>query len=406
MNLDMGPILSALLRNRTGAVLVVLQVAIALTVFANATWIVHQRIETLNKPTGIDDQNIFVIASTAFTERFNYEASVDEDLAYLRGLPGVVAASPADAVSLSHTGASTDLWTNAEQKGPPEGADVISMDDQGLKALGGRLIAGREFRADEIKPPLAQNNMTEFVPEVIVTQAMAETLYPRQSALGKTVYDSAGKPAAIIGIADNMIGSASRGLDKADHVALFPRMPEADDLLYVVRTQPGQRDRLLAAAQTHLTSTNADRVIKYARPLDQFKRRLYLADSSMAVFLITAVGLVLVTTCLGIYGLATFNVSTRIRQIGTRRALGARKRDILRYFMVENGMLTAAGIILGCILALATGRWLSSHYGLPQLNLYYLGASVPVLWLLGQLSAWYPARKASDVAPSVATRTV
>jgi putative ABC transport system permease protein len=349
---------------------------------------------------------MFVIASTAFTERFNYEASVGEDLAYLRGLPGVVAASPADAVSLSRTGASTDLWTNAEQKGPPEAADVISMDDQGLKALGGRLIAGREFRADEIKPPLTPNNVTEFVPEVIVTQAMAEALYPRQSALGKTIYDSAGKPAAIIGIVDNMMGSASRGLDKADHVALFPRMPAADDLLYVVRTQPGQRDRLLAAAQTHLTNTNADRVIKYARPLDRFKRRLYLADSSMAIFLITAVGLVLVTTCLGIYGLAAFNVSTRTRQIGTRRALGARKRDIVRYFMVENGMLTAAGIILGCVLALATGRWLSSHYGLPQLNLYYLGASVPALWLIGQLSAWYPARKASDVAPSVATRTV
>ena len=406
MSLDLGPILSSLLRNLTGTVLVVLQVAIALAVFANAAWIVRQRIEILHTPTGIDDQNIFVIASAAFTDRFNYAASVSEDLAYLRGLNGVVAAAPADTVPFTRIGATTDLWTNAQQKGPPVTAATISMDDQGLKSLGGRLLAGREFRADEIKPPLTQNNITEFVPEVIVTQAMANDLFPSESALGKTVYDSLGKPAAIIGIMNNMIGPAPHGLDKADRVALIPRLPDADDLRYVVRTQPGLRDRLLSIAQAHLATSNPDRVIKYARLLEQYKRRLYLADSNMAIFLITAVGLVLLATCLGIYGLAAFNVSTRTRQIGTRRALGARKRDILRQFMVENALLTSAGIVLGSVLALAAGRWLSVQYGLPQLSLYYLAGSVGVLWVIGQLSAWYPARKASTVAPSVATRSV
>jgi putative ABC transport system permease protein len=142
------------------------------------------------------------------------------------------------------------------------------------------------------------------------------------------------------------------------------------------------------------------------RPLERFKRRLYLADNNMAIFLITALALVLVTTCLGIYGLATFNVTTRTRQIGIRRALGARKSDIARYFMVENGMMTTAGIILGCVLALAVGHWLSVQYGLPRLNPIYLAGSVPVLWSVGLLAAWFPARRATGVAPSVATRTI
>jgi putative ABC transport system permease protein len=405
MNLQIGPIFSALVRNRAGSLLVVLQVAIALAVLANATWIVSQRIETVNTPTGLDDENIFAISISAFTERFNYAPAIREDLSYLRGLAGVVAASPADAVSFSQTGFSTDIWTNPDQKGTPEDLNAFSMDEQGLKALGGRLIAGREFRADEIEPPLTPTNITQFVPVIIVTKAVADALFPGKNPLGATLYDSVGKPATIIGVMDNMIGSATHGLRQADHVALIPRLPAADELIYIVRTEPGRRDRLMTDAQIHLASSNRDRVINYARPLELFKRRLYLGDSNMEVFLTTASALVLITTCLGIYGLATFNVSTRTRQIGTRRALGARRGDILRYFMVENGMLTAAGIVLGCAFALVTSYWLSSQYGLPPLNLYYLFGSVPILWVIGQLAAWYPARRATSVPPSVATRS-
>jgi putative ABC transport system permease protein len=406
MNLDIGPIYTALLRNRAGAFLVVLQVAVALAVLANGLWIVHQRLASVGRPTGIDVENIFVISSTPFRDHFNYDSSLREDLAYLRGLPGVVAASPADGVSFSQIGASTDVWSNPDQKGKPESLSAISMDEQGLKALGAHLVLGREFRADEIGPPVTLRNMTEFVPEIIVTQATADALFPRQPALGKTIYDTVGKPAVIIGIVDNLIGSATNGLDKADHVVLYPRLPEVHHLFYVVRAVPGARDRLMGTAETHLASLNPDRVIKFVRPLERYKRRLYLADSNMATFLMTAVALVLLTTCVGIYGLATFNVSTRTRQIGIRRALGARKSDIARYFMVENGLLTTAGIVLGCALALAAGHWLSAHYDLPGLSLIYLAASAPILWGIGLLAAWYPARRAAGVAPSVATRTI
>ena len=97
---------------------------------------------------------------------------------------------------------------------------------------------------------------------------------------------------------------------------------------------------------------------------------------------------------------------TRTKQIGTRRALGARRRDIIDYFLVENALITGAGILMGCLLALAAGYWLSLHYALPRLNLYYLVGGVLALWGIGQLAAWQPARRASAVPPSVATRTV
>jgi putative ABC transport system permease protein len=280
------------------------------------------------------------------------------------------------------------------------------MDAESVHALGIHLRAGRAFRADEIAAAPTEDALTDFVPEVLITQSAADALYPRQNPLGKTIYDPTGKPAAIIGILDDFTGSASSGTTAANHVALFPRLPPRDDLKYVIRAEPGRRDELLATAAAHLAGSNQDRVIKYARPLAQFKRRLYLADSNMEIFLGCAVGLVLITTCLGIYGLVAFSVSTRTRQIGTRRALGARRRDILRYFMVENGLLTAAGVLIGCGFSLAAGAWLTGQYGLPSLNLYYLLVSAPILWIIGQLAAWIPARRATLVSPSVATRTL
>jgi putative ABC transport system permease protein len=147
-------------------------------------------------------------------------------------------------------------------------------------------------------------------------------------------------------------------------------------------------------------------VIKWVRPVERYKKRLYLSDHNMQIFLITVTLLVLTTTSLGIFGLSTFNVSSRTKQIGTRRALGARKLDILQYFMVENALVTTAGIVLGCVLALGMGYWLSLEYKLPRLNLYYLVGGVLALWGIGQLAVWQPARRASSVSPSVATRTI
>jgi putative ABC transport system permease protein len=140
--------------------------------------------------------------------------------------------------------------------------------------------------------------------------------------------------------------------------------------------------------------------------VERYKKRLYLSDHNMEIFLISVTLLVLTTTSFGIFGLSTFNVSARTKQIGTRRALGARRIDILQYFLVESALVTTAGIVLGCLLALGAGYWLSLEYKLPRLNLYDLVGGVLALWGIGLLAVWLPARSASSVPPSVATRTL
>jgi putative ABC transport system permease protein len=116
--------------------------------------------------------------------------------------------------------------------------------------------------------------------------------------------------------------------------------------------------------------------------------------------------LLLGIAALGIFGLAAFNVSTRTKQIGTRRAVGARKLDILRYFLAENWLITTVGVVAGCVLALVLGYWLSTTFELPRLKLYYLVGGALGLWLVSLAAALRPARRASLVSPAIATRTV
>jgi|SRR5579862_2238648 len=406
MSLNVRPILSALLRNRTGAVLVALQVAIALAVLVNALYIVVQRAEKMRRPTGIDVDNIAVVSSSGFTERFQNVPAMQEDLAYLRSLPGVVAASVTNATPLGSGGNNEPLVTRPEAQ-RTNNYNQLEVDEQGLKTLGVQLVAGRDFRHDEIGPPLTKQDASRFVPVIIVSRALAEHLFPHQDPLGKRVYDPLNQTATIIGVVDPVMGNFPLN-DHPDWVYFVPRLPFGfgGGIVYLVRTQPGQREALMRVIEQHLAKSNPERVIDWVRPLNYFRDLSYLGDRAMEIYLTTVTLLLIGITCLGIFALATFNVSTRTKQIGTRRAVGARRRDIVRYFLVENGLITSAGVLVGCALALAAGYWLSVQYALPRLNLYYLIGGVLLLWAVGQAAAWQPARRAAAVSPSVATRTV
>lgn len=408
MSIPFRPILSAMRHSPAGATLVALQIAIALALLANVAFIVKQRVDKMNRPTGMDVENTFVVWSQGFTQRFDYEASIREDLTYIRGQSGVIAATPLSHVPLSGGVFDDDLAARAGERMDRKLADYYEVDHQAIAALGLHLIAGRSFQPDEILPPLDKNSVDTFVPSVIVTKAHADTLFPGENALGKTVYSRTDAPATIVGIVERMHGG---WIDwkYLDNVYLLPRLPTSafgPRTYYVVRAEPGQRDRLMREVEQNLSASNPNRVIEEVRPLEYYKDRAYRSDRNMGIFLVSVTSVLLMLTALGTFGLATFNVTTRTKQIGTRRALGARRRDIVYHFMAENWLITTFGICVGCPLALTGGYWLTHEFQLPPLNAYFLAGTVLALWFIGQLAAWHPARRAAAVAPVVATRTI
>jgi putative ABC transport system permease protein len=402
---NLRPIASALWRNRTGAILVAFQIAIGLAVLVNAVYVVKQRVEKIGRPTGMDTPNMIWVASAGFAKDFDYEAAWREDLATLRTLPGVKAASLFSNIPLSGGGSSNGFKSKPEEVPPKEivQGNNYDVDEQAIAALGVKLIAGRPFEAHEILPP---SETYEMSPQAIVTKAFAKEMFPDDpNPLGKTFYDGLNKPIVIVGVMDHMQG-AWVGWDKLDNIVLFPRIKSGPTSIYLVRTEPGRRDAVMKEIEAKLGDSNPGRLLRWVRTFDYFIHQSYLDDRNMAIFLVSVTGALLAITALGIFGLATFNVSTRIRQIGTRRAVGARKLDIVRHFLVENWMVTSAGIVAGCGAALGIGYWISVKYELPRLDLYYLVGGVFTIWLIGLVAALQPARRASAISPAVASRTV
>ncbi len=401
MSLNLRPLLSALRRNPTGALLVTLQVSITLAVLVNAAWVVHQRIMRIEQPTGINTRDTFVLQISGSSNQFNAAAAESEDLAYLRGLPGIVSATVSDGVPLTGDGGNTGVWIEPGQQGQVTLTSELGMDQDGLKTLGVRLIAGRNFRADEIQPYVPGKQAPAS--EAIVTESLAHALFPHGNALGKTIYSS--EPRTIIGISRDFMGPQLG--QPTERTIIYPRLPGQGgyyDLL--VRTQPGKRDALLRLARKHIAAAHRYGVVVDARTFAQNNRRRDSGNRNVAILLALVTALMLAVCCLGIFGLTTFNVGSRTRQIGTHRALGARRRDVVSRFLVENALILTAGAVLGSVLALLIGNWLTLHYAVPRLNMAYLAAGIVTLVAVGELAAWQPARRAARIAPSVATRTV
>ena len=115
--------------------------------------------------------------------------------------------------------------------------------------------------------------------------------------------------------------------------------------------------------------------------------------------------LLTIITGLGIVGLASFNVSRRTRQIGIRRALGATKPAIVRYFLIENTIVSAIGLVVGGGLAVALNIAMVEAFSVEPLAWYIIPVGMVALWLVGQLAVAGPARRASNITPAIATRS-
>jgi putative ABC transport system permease protein len=357
----------------------------------------------MGRDPGLDVANTFMVSFAPTGSAFNAEVAMREDVELLRVLPGVVDATTINAIPLSGGGSSTMYYTEPGEKGREAPGNYFEVDEHGVNTLGVRLVEGRNFDASVVTRLPA--NSSAFVPEIIVTRTFAKELFPDEPALGRTVYDGLGQPTHIVGILERMHG-AWVSWDKLENVVLHPLLANERFAVYLVRAQPGQRDAVMRLAEEKLSAIDNGRIILKVKSLEEIAANSYADDRAMTVYLSVVIGLLLAISALGIFGLAAFNVSTRTKQIGTRRAVGARRFDIVRYFMVENWVVTTAGVLAGCVLALLLGYWLSTVFELPRLKLYYLVAGVAVLWVIGLAAAVWPARRAARVSPAVATRTV
>lgn len=411
--MEFRPVLNALMRNKTGLLLIVLQVAITLAIVCNSVFIIMQRIEKVNRPSGMDEANLFTVTSLGFAPGYDLPGSLRQDLDALRSIPGVVDATTINSVPLSQggwsEGVSNEPDSVPDDKRLREGSAIYMVDEHGANTLGVKIVAGRNFNAGDVSGRTKDDKGS--LHSVIITQALADKLFPG-GAVGKTLYSSLpGKngPVTVVGVIERL-QAPWVGWDKVEQAMLVPQYDhgefDSNSSRFLVRTEPGRRDEIMQEAERKLGVVNTGRIVRGLRSIEEVRGESYRQDRAMTVVLTTVIFALLAVTGLGIVGMVSFWVTRRVKQIGTRRALGARRFDIRRYFMIENVIVVGIGIAVGLLLTYGFNMWLMNHYELPRLSWYYAPLGALTVLLLGQLAVFGPATRATRVSPAVATRTV
>jgi putative ABC transport system permease protein len=405
-----GPILAALRRHRTAAALIILEIAFTCAIVCNALALIGERLDRMQRPSGIAESELLRIQVANIGSTDDAAALSEETLAALAALPGVrkVATSLWLPYGRSRRVAGVQRTPDAPSELTFPAARYPGSPGL-LDTLGVQLVAGRDFRRDEyIDEQTARR--TQGGP-VIITRALAERLWPGQSALGQTLYLDAryahNLPLQVVGILERLVSPGERDFIDSDYeLSIVTPIREEGAENFVLRVDAQRRAEVLAAAVAALERGGHRRVILSQQTLEEMRAHYYATDRAMAWLLLGVSAALLVITALGIVGLASFWVQQRTRQIGIRRALGATRGQIRRYFQAENLVLTTLGSALGMLLAYGINLLLMERYPIGRLPGQFLPAGALSLWLLGQLAVLGPARRAAAVPPAVATRTV
>lgn len=412
------PMLAALKHHKAGVVLIGLQIALTLAIVCNALFIIGLRVTRMERPTGVDSRNLFVI-DQRWTDpppdddvkaADKLDTWLRNDLATLRALPDVASAATVNAVPLIGGGRAGRVWAKPNRKGRSSEATYFFGDERFLPTVGAQLVRGRRFVPDDVhhRPYRSSRNTAAAV---IVTTTLAKKLYPQGTALGSALYfGTAPNPATVVGIVEPMQTSVigTSGDRYGYDTVIKPTRLDRAFSRYVVRAKPGRLHAAMKAARAALFAANPLRVIDDGdvRTFAAIRAYAYRGDRGMAI-LMTLISIVLLcVTAAGIVGLTSFWVGQRRKQIGVRRALGARRIDIQRYFQLENLLIAAVGAALGVGLAVGLNSWLITRYEMPRLPVSYVLGGALVVLALGQIAVYMPARRASRVPPLIATRSV
>ncbi|BBN83563.1 ABC transporter permease [Pseudoalteromonas sp. A25] len=399
---ELKPIFNALCRTKVGPILLLLQIAITTAIVSNSAFIINEKLAYLNQDTGYVEENIFSFQMMHFGQSVDYLRQSQMDEARLREIPGVVDAVMANSIPLSGGGAASTFRlkpTGEESKGL--NSTVFEANEHFLNTLGVKIIEGRNFTESEI---MLTTDYSKYPSIGIITKEVADELFENGDAIGKTLYRG-DHAIQVIGIADMMKGPWLKS-ERKDRSVIVPFVTAEKLTQFIVRTEQGRRAEVMQKIEQTMLDLDRERVVEDIQGLEQLKADYVASDRlTMRMLLVMIVVLTLITA-LGIFGLTLFNISKRTKQIGTRRALGARKSDIIRYFLIENCLISVVGLVVGSGAALLMAQQLMKHYSLSQMPIIYVTVTALSVLCVSLLAVVGPAKRAANISPSIATRTI
>ncbi|HEV7426156.1 MAG TPA: FtsX-like permease family protein [Thermoanaerobaculia bacterium] len=398
--MEFGPIIRALRRNKIRFALIVLQIAITLAVVTNAITMINGANEKMNKKSGFDDENIVWVRTKPFSPAFKdlpYRISVvNADLRTIQGIPGVVAVANTNFLPWQGGGTSGEVSASGGDRS--KFRTQMYYNTSGIiDTLGVHLASGRNLRdADIDDDPNSKAPGT-----AIISKDLEKLVFKGQSAVGKQLIETGDTVVNVVGTFDPFYNPY--GWPIHEYAVMYAGHVSRRGAMYLVRIAPGQMKQVVPLLEQRMLQTNNGRNIE-TKTISEIKDNYFSEGRIVKGGMSMVIGLIVLITGLGIVGVTSFTVTERRKQIGTRRALGATKAAVLRYFLLENWIVTNAGLILGVLAAYGLNILLVTKTGGAKLDWRFVVAAVVLLWIQGMVATLIPAMRATRFSPVLATR--
>lgn len=404
--MNLKALIKSLMLRRFTTGLLILQLAITLGLLVNSAILAFDTREKLARSTGLDLDNILIVSSHPTSGNYRdldyYRSIVTEDLAKLRLLPGVNSVSVTNQLPLSRRGmlgAVNDI-DNPEQAKTDQylqNAKITLVDEHFADAMNFSLLEGRLFnRDDQLDFDADQRS------NVVITESLSKALYGEDSAIGKETNHG-----RVIGVIADVILDPTLPPDKQYGVFANTIMKYIFiGRFYVLNVEPGQMQSVRNQVSDIILSVQPERDIFSVTTMAENLQRFYRDDQGLADLFLLLCGLMLLVTAISSYAYSQFHVSRQQKFIGIRRALGARKKDILLYVLTENWLVYSLGCMLGGIVALGFNILLSQYISLSKPDIVLFMLAIGVIFISGTVATWFPAVRTSNIPPVIATKTV
>ena len=398
-SLEVGPILRSLRHHKGAFSLLVLEVALGFVMLTHTMIAVRYYFRLHVRPTGMPEDQL-VIARRRFLHPRDVETARAAARADIAALARIAPAAATETVPLPEAVAFPVALTRPGDS-QPNFAWPVRATPAVTAALGVQVVAGTDLEA------AIRTRLPSGTTPILLTWSVAEKLFGTiDNAVGQPMDGSGFGHARVAGVVRDF-AYRSAWVPNAMSMVIVPTEPVTEhEVIYVMHAPAGGRAAVVDGATRALAAiADADSAI-VVKPLERTATR-FAGLSSGAMVILTWTGFLVVAVALaGSLALASFSVAERTRQIGVRRALGASRGEIVRYFLLENFVLTTFGLGLGLGLAIGLNQVLRRIMVEMKLTPDEALLSMAVFLVTGLLSALVPARRAALIPPWAATRTL
>lgn len=385
---------------------VIVCIAVSSGLIINLLYVVKTLADTASTTSGVTEDSVMWARLGAGLSEDPFSASKQSaHIHALRAIPGVEAAATTSSLPFTERGKYTFQLSRDTLNGDPPRtpATAYLWGQDAASALGVSFLAGRDFLPDEYVP-YAMFSPDPVPSSALITRSLATRLWPDDRAIGQQIRVNwiSTSTTTVVGVIDDLRSPAPDGTASDSQAIVFPA-GHIPNPIFTIRFN-GEPSIIRSRIEGELYSNDPGIIVNSVETLDQTRSLYYRGDTVMLWTLVVLASVMSAMTATGLVAVLNHWVASRRREIGIRRALGARRIDILGQFLKESAGLATIGGLLGMLICLLVNLEFMRHYETDRIPLTWLPVAVLTAIAIGLLSSIPSAITASHQDPAIASK--